>query len=75
MLGAAGAIESLVCVKAIQEGFVPPTINLQNPDLDAGCDLDYVPNKGIAITVNAAATASLGFGGHNGVLIFKRYKA
>ena len=46
MLGAAGAIEAIACIKAIEEGFVPPTINLDNPDLEAGCDLDYVPKVG-----------------------------
>ncbi len=72
MLGAAGAIEALVCVKAVEEGFVPPTINLDNPDIEAGCDLDYVPNVGRRLEVGAAASASLGFGGHNGIVIFRR---
>jgi 3-oxoacyl-[acyl-carrier-protein] synthase II len=72
MLGAAGAIEALVCVKAIEEGFVPPTINLDNPDIEAGCDLDYVPKIGRRLAVGAAASASLGFGGHNGIVIFRR---
>jgi 3-oxoacyl-[acyl-carrier-protein] synthase II len=72
MLGAAGAIEALVCVKAIEDGFVPPTINLDNPDAEAGCDLDYVPNVGRKLKVDTAASASLGFGGHNGVVIFRR---
>jgi 3-oxoacyl-[acyl-carrier-protein] synthase II len=51
---------------------VPPTINLEEPDLEAGCDLDYVPNEGVAIPLQAAASASLGFGGHNGVLAFRK---
>ncbi|HUX41289.1 MAG TPA: beta-ketoacyl-ACP synthase II [Rectinemataceae bacterium] len=72
MLGAAGAIEALVCVKAVEEGFVPPTINLEHPDVEGGCDLDYVPNKGIAMPVEYAASSSLGFGGHNGVLVIRR---
>ena len=72
MLGAAGAIEALICVKAIEEGFVPPTINLDNPDVEAGCDLDYVPKVGRKMKVDAAASASLGFGGHNGVVVFRR---
>ncbi len=72
MLGAAGAIEALACIMAITDGFVPPTINLDNPDLEAGCDLDYVPNKGVSMKVGAAASASLGFGGHNGVVVFRR---
>jgi 3-oxoacyl-[acyl-carrier-protein] synthase II len=72
MLGAAGAIEILACVKVIAEGWVPPTINLDNPDLAAGCDLDYVPNKAQKVRVDAAASSSLGFGGHNGVLVVRR---
>lgn len=74
LVGAAGAIEALFCVKSINEGFIPPTINLDNPDLEDGCDLDYTPNKGVACEVKAAASASLGFGGHNGVLIIKKYE-
>lgn len=74
-LGAAGAIEAAVCVKAIQDGFFPPTINLDEPDLEHGCDLDYVPNVGVKGEINCAASGSLGFGGHNGVVIFKKYKA
>ena len=72
MLGAAGAIEALACVLAIHEGFAPPTINLENPDLEAGCDLDYTANKGVAMPIAAAASSSLGFGGHNGVLVLRK---
>jgi 3-oxoacyl-[acyl-carrier-protein] synthase II len=72
MLGAAGAVEAIACIKAIGDGFVPPTINLENPDVEGGCDLDYVPNVGRKMKVDAAASASLGFGGHNGVIIFKK---
>ncbi len=72
MLGAAGAIEILACVKAIVEGWVPPTMNLETPDLAAGCDLDYVPNAPQQVAVEAAASSSLGFGGHNGVLIVRK---
>ena len=71
-IAAAGAIEALACVMALVDGFVPPTINLDEPDLEAGCDLDYVPNRGVACELEAAASASLGFGGHNGVLVFRR---
>ena len=75
-LGAAGAIEALVCVKAIEDGFYPPTINLDEPDIEAGCDLDYVPNKGIDASstggISCALSGSLGFGGHNGVVAFRR---
>ena len=74
LVGAAGAIEALFCIKAINDSFYPPTINLEHPDVEAGCDLDYVPNKGIKGTIDAAASASLGFGGHNGCLIMKKYK-
>lgn len=72
MVGAAGAIEALFCVKSIQEGFVPPTINLDQPDLEHGCDLDYTANNGVKCEVNAAASCSLGFGGHNACVIFKK---
>lgn len=71
-LGAAGALEAVFCVKAIQDGFFPPTINLTEPDLEAHCDLDYVPNKGLSGDICCAASGSLGFGGHNGVVVFKK---
>lgn len=74
LVGAAGAIEALFCVKAINDNFIPPTINLDNPDIEGGCDLDYTPNKGIECKVDAAVSASLGFGGHNGALVIKRYQ-
>lgn len=74
LVGAAGAIEALFCVKAINDSFIPPTINLENQDIEGGCDLDYTPNKGVACEVNAAASASLGFGGHNGCIVIKKYK-
>lgn len=71
-LGAAGALEAIFCVKAIEEGFYPPTINLENQDVEGGCDLDYVPNKGVYGNIDCAASGSLGFGGHNGVVVFKK---
>jgi 3-oxoacyl-[acyl-carrier-protein] synthase II len=71
-IAAAGAIEALVCIKAVQEGFVPPTINLRKPDLAEGCDLDYTPNQGLSLPVRAAASGSLGFGGHNSVIIMRK---
>ncbi len=74
LVGAAGAIEALFCVKSINEGFIPPTINIENQDVEGGCDLDYTPNKGISCEVNVAASASLGFGGHNGCIIIKKFK-
>ena len=70
-LGAAGAIEAIASILAIREGFYPPTINLENPDPE--CDLDYVPNTAVYGRINVAASGSLGFGGHNGVVVFKRY--
>lgn len=73
-VGAAGAIEAIISIKAMSEGFYPPTINLENPDLEHGCDLDYVPNVGVEGEINCIASASLGFGGHNGCIIMKKYK-
>ena len=72
LLGAAGAIEAIVCLKAIEDSFIPPTINLDVPDPE--CDLDYVPHKGRSKTLNYVLSNSLGFGGHNGTLIFKKYQ-
>ena len=73
LVGAAGSIETLFCVKAINDEFVPPTINLENPDIEGGCDLDYTPNSGVKAQINAAASASLGFGGHNACVVIKKY--
>lgn len=70
MLGAAGAIEAIACLKALETGMIPPTINLQEPDEQ--CDLNYVPNKAVAAKVDLALSNSLGFGGHNACLAFKR---
>jgi len=71
LMGAAGAIEALVCCKAINDGIIPPTINLENPDPE--CDLDYVPNKARAKRVDLAISNSFGFGGHNSVIAIKKY--
>ncbi|MBP3607647.1 MAG: beta-ketoacyl-ACP synthase II [Treponema sp.] len=71
-LGNAGSLEAMVCVKAIQEGFIPPTINLDEVDVEGGCDLDYTPNKGVEMPVNVAMSGNFGFGGHNGILVFKK---
>jgi 3-oxoacyl-[acyl-carrier-protein] synthase II len=71
MLGAAGAFEAIVCVLAIRNGMVPPTINLDHPDPE--CDLDYVPNQSRAVPVETAVSNSFGFGGHNSVLVLRRY--
>ena len=70
MLGAAGAIEALVCLKALETGIIPPTINLKEPD--PKCDLNYVPNEAVKANVDIALSNSLGFGGHNACLAFRR---
>jgi 3-oxoacyl-[acyl-carrier-protein] synthase II len=69
MLGAAGAFESAVCVKAIQTGLIPPTINYENPD--PRCDLNYTPNKPLHRDVRVAVKDNMGFGGHNVALVFR----
>ena len=71
-IAGAGGIEAIASILAIRDGFFPPTINLDNPDPE--CDLDYVPNKVQYGEVNAAASGSLGFGGHNGVVVFRKYE-
>lgn len=71
MLGATGAAESIVCVKTLTNGVVPPTINLDNQDENVA-NLDYVPHKARKKEINAALTNSFGFGGHNATLIFKK---
>lgn len=72
LLGAAGAIETIICVKATEDDFIPPTIGYKTPD--EGLDLDYVPNVGRKAEVNYALTNSLGFGGHNATLLIKKWK-
>ena len=69
LLGAAGAVEAIICSKAIEEGFVPATINYKVPDEE--CDLDVVPNEGRKAEIKYAISNSLGFGGHNSSLLFK----
>ena len=71
LLGAAGGIEAVACVKAVEDDFVPPTINYKVPDEE--CDLDIVPNEGRNVEVQYAMSNSLGFGGHNSSIIFKKY--
>ena len=73
-LGATGAIEAMICVKAINDSFFPATINLEEQDVEGGCDLDYVPNKGVEGNIDAAMSATFGFGGHNGAIILKKVK-
>ena len=69
-VGAAGGLEAIATVLAIRDQFVPPTINLDNPDPE--CDLDYVPHTGRSVPVRAAMKDSLGFGGQNAVVIFRK---
>lgn len=72
LLGAAGAIETLICAKVIQEGMIPPTINLENPD--PNCDLDYTPFTAKAAQVDVTLSNSFGFGGHNACIMLRRYQ-
>lgn len=70
MLGAAGAVEALACILALRDGIIPPTINLDTPDPE--CDLDYTPNKAVKADLTMAISDSLGFGGHNGCVAFRK---
>lgn len=72
LLGAAGAIEAIITTYALREGFLPPTINYNNPDPE--CDLNYVPNQGIEAEIVHALSNSFGFGGHNASLVFKAFR-
>jgi 3-oxoacyl-[acyl-carrier-protein] synthase II len=72
LLGAAGGVEAVVSVLAMDRGVLPPTINLENPDPE--CDLDYIPNKARTAHVDVVMSNSFGFGGTNASLVFKRFK-
>ena len=72
LLGAAGGIEAVITILAMNRGVLPPTINLTHPDPE--CDLDYVPNQARQVRIQTAMSNSLGFGGHNSVLIFRQYQ-
>jgi beta-ketoacyl-acyl-carrier-protein synthase II len=72
LLGAAGAVEAIWCIRAMHEGILPPTINLDNPD--AECDLDFVPNTARQAEVDIALSAAFAFGGHNSMLLLRRWK-
>ena len=67
-MGAGGLTEAIACIKAIEEGVLPPTLHLAKPDPE--CDLDYVPNTARKAEINAAMSNSLGFGGHNACIAF-----
>ena len=72
LLGAAGGVEAVICIKAIEEKIVPPTINYKEKDEE--CDLDIVPNEPRNQEIKTAISNSLGFGGHNSTIIFKKYE-
>ncbi|MFQ7035577.1 MAG: beta-ketoacyl-[acyl-carrier-protein] synthase II, partial [Candidatus Borkfalkia sp.] len=72
MLGAAGAVEAIAAVKALEEGVIPPTINYRVKDDE--CDLDVTPNVAVRAPLEFALSTSLGFGGHNGCLAFRKYR-
>ena len=72
LLGAAGALEALICAKVIREGIIPPTINLDDPD--PACDLNYTPHQARPLDVKVALSNSFGFGGHNATLLLRRYQ-
>ncbi|HET89540.1 MAG TPA: beta-ketoacyl-[acyl-carrier-protein] synthase II [Chloroflexi bacterium] len=71
LMGAAGAVEAIVCVKSLETGWVHPTINYEHPDPE--CDLDYVPHQARRLEPEVVLSNSFGFGGHNGCLIFRRW--
>jgi 3-oxoacyl-(acyl-carrier-protein) synthase len=73
LLGASGAVEAAVCVRVLQEGILPPTINYETPDPD--CDLDYVPNQPRRANIRHVMSNSFGFGGHNATVILSREMA
>jgi 3-oxoacyl-(acyl-carrier-protein) synthase len=73
MFGAAGAVEALAAVKAVETGIIPPTINYETPDPD--CDLDYAPNEAKERKVRAAISNSFGLGGHNATIVLRRFSA
>ncbi|MGH2357627.1 MAG: beta-ketoacyl-ACP synthase II [Candidatus Limnocylindria bacterium] len=72
LLGAGGGIEAIACVRALEEGLLPPTINQEFPDPE--CDLDYVPNQARRADIRTAMSNSFGFGGHNATVIFRRWE-
>ena len=73
LMGAAGAVEAIACIKSIETGWVHPTINYNTPDPE--CDLDYVPNQARHLTPRVVLSNSFGFGGHNACVIFRQLEA
>ena len=73
-ISAIGAIEAIFGIRAMEQSFLPPTINLDEPDIEAGCDLDYIPHKGISQEIDCFASGSLGFGGHNSCVVIKKFR-
>jgi len=71
LLGASGAVEAVICVRVLQNGIMPPTINYETPD--PACDLDYVPNQSRRAVLRHVMSNSFGFGGHNATIILSRY--
>lgn len=71
-IGAAGAVEAVICAMAIRDGIVPPTINYETPD--PSCDLDYVPNEARKVDIDVVMSNAFGFGGHNATLVMRKYK-
>jgi 3-oxoacyl-[acyl-carrier-protein] synthase II len=71
LLGAGGGVEAIACIRALEEGLLPPTINQEHPDPE--CDLDYVPNTARPADIRTAMSNSFGFGGHNATLVFRRW--
>jgi 3-oxoacyl-(acyl-carrier-protein) synthase len=73
LLGAAGAVEAIACIKSLESGMIHPTINYETPDPD--CDLDYVPNRARETHPRTALSNSFGFGGHNGTIVFAAWES
>ena len=71
-MGAAGGVEAIVTALALEEGYLPATVNYKNPDPE--CDLDYVVNQGRSAEITYAISNSLGFGGHNASIVLKKYE-
>ena len=75
LLGATAGVEAVICALALNEGIVPPTINLDNQDFKGGCDLNYVPHRAVNARIKVAMSNAFGFGGHDSVIVFRNYQA